>query len=272
MRLFIILLILLIPLIIKAQVSVAPVIIHLDDSNPNGSILIRNNSTSTGTEVSFEMRFGYPKSDTAGNVIVYYPENASPSDPSAVSWVSFLPKKFYLEPQEEKNVRVVVKPPLNLKDGEYWGRPVVKSQLAYLEDSTAQHDAVNASITMKFETFLAFNFRKGKVLTGIEIGKLTGQILNNRLIVYADIKRMGNSAYLGNAILRVKNEANITKKEFKQDIAVYYDLYKKFDIDVSELPKGKYNVELEFNTERNDDGAVILQAPVVNKKIPVEIL
>ena len=55
-----------------SQVTVAPVSLHMNDANKNGYLLIRNNSLTSTWEVNLEMKFGYPVSDSTGNINIYF--------------------------------------------------------------------------------------------------------------------------------------------------------------------------------------------------------
>lgn len=253
-----------------AQVTVAPVSIHLSDANKNGYLLIRNNSTTSPWEVSIDMKFGYPQSDTAGNTFIFFPENVTDNDPSAVKWVSFFPRKFILQPQEEQTVRIVAKPPKELKDGEFWGRPVVSSQSLSPID-TSNNPQIGVGISVQFQTVIALNYRKGKTSTSVSLTSLDAKYDDNKIVLTTGLKRDGSCAYIGNMVVKVFNSNNELIKEQLQEFAVYYTLTKKTEIELPGLAKGQYNIEVELNTNRDEPGGTIIKGNTVNKNITLTI-
>jgi hypothetical protein len=258
------------PLISFSQVTVAPVTIHLNDANKNGYIVVRNNSNTSPWEVSIEMKFGYTKSDSSGNTFIYFPEKALDTDPSAVKWISFFPRKFILQPLEEQTVRISAKPQKDIKNGEYWGRPIIISH-AVNEVDTTNKEQISVGLSVEFHTVIALNYRKGKVNTGIVFSNLTGSYENDKFTLFADFKREGNAAYLGNINTTIKNDKGEIVKENKQEISVYYDLYRKIEIEAPKLLKGQYSVEVEINTNRDEAGADIINGNSASKKITINI-
>lgn len=248
------------------QVTVAPVSLHMSDANKNGYLLLRNNSNNSTWEVSIDMKFGYPRTDSTGNINIYFPDTVTANDPSAVGWVSFFPRKFLLKPQEEQTVRVVAKPPKGLKEGEYWGRPIITSQALNAEDTT-NNSQIGVGLSVKFQTVIAFNYRKGKSSTGIIMSSFDAVYENDKITVLADLKREGNSAYIGNLFVKVYDSSNELIKEVEQEFAVYYTLQKKIVIDAPGLSKGSYNVEIELNTNRTEQSGTIIKGNTVKKSI-----
>ncbi len=253
-----------------SQVTVAPVSLHMNDANKNGYLLIRNNSLTSTWEVNLEMKFGYPVSDSTGNINIYFPENVTANDPSAVEWINFFPRKFMLKPQEEQTVRVVAKPPKGLKEGEYWGRPIISSQAVSTEDTT-ENPQIGVGLSVKFQTVIALNYRKGKSSTSINLLSFDAVYENDKIIISADMKREGNSAYIGNLIAKVYNSSNDVVSETEQEFAVYYSLLKKVILEVPGIKKGNYTVELELNTDRKEQSGTIIKGNTINKKIQISV-
>ncbi len=253
-----------------SQVTVAPVSLHMNDANKNGYLLIRNNSLTSTWEVSIEMKYGYPVSDSTGNINIYFPENVTANDPSAVEWINFFPRKFMLKPQEEQTVRVVAKPPKGLKEGEYWGRPIISSQAVSTEDTT-ENPQIGVGLSVKFQTVIALNYRKGKSSTSINLLSFDAVYENDKIIISADMKREGNSAYIGNLIAKVYNSSNDVVSETEQEFAVYYSLLKKVILEVPGIKKGNYTVELELNTDRKEQSGTIIKGNTINKKIQISV-
>ncbi|MFA5403539.1 MAG: hypothetical protein WC358_01260 [Ignavibacteria bacterium] len=252
-----------------SQVTVAPVTVHLDDHNKNGYIIVRNNSNTSPWEVNIEMKFGYPKSDSSGNTFIFFPENVNDEDPSAVKWINFYPRKFILQPLGEQTIRIAAKPK-KIKDGEYWGRPIITSKVVINED-TLSKEKISIGLGVEFRTVIALNYRKGKVYTKINIDSLSGIYRDNKFILSTKLRREGNTAYIGNLCVNIYNEKEIKIKEITQDISIYYELNKKIEIEAPNLVSGKYYVELQLNTDREETGGNIIKGNTATKKITINI-
>jgi hypothetical protein len=252
-----------------SQVTVAPVTVHLSDAVKNSYIVVRNNSSTAPWEVSIEMKYGYPMSDSAGNTFICFPDSVKEDDPSAVNWVSFFPRKFILKPLEEQTVRISAKPK-DIKDGEFWGRPVIISKESNNTD-TVNTQQINAGLRVEFRTVIALNYRKGKVSTGVNFENVTCTYDESRLTIFAKLKREGNAAYIGNIIVKVADDKGKTIKEVKQEISVYFSLNKRIIIDTGKLQKGNYSINVQLNTDREETGGKILKGNTSEKKITVNI-
>ena len=252
-----------------SQVTVAPITVHLNDAEKNGYIIVRNNSSTSPWEVSIDMKYGYPMSDSSGNTFIFFPDSLKEDDPSAVKWVSFYPRKFIVKPLDEQTVRISAKPK-DLKDGEYWGRPVVISkEISYAD--TLNQQQINAGLKVEFRTVIALNYRKGKVSTAVNFENLNCTYEENKFIIFSQLKREGNAAYIGNISVKISDEKGKLIKTVKQEISVYYTLNKKMIIETGALPKGMYSVSVQINTDREETGGKILKGNTAEKKITVTV-
>jgi hypothetical protein len=115
------------------------------------------------------------------------------------------------------------------------------------------------------------NYRKGKVSTAINFENLTCTYDDSRFVLFAKLKREGNAAYIGNIVVNISDDKGKTIKEVKQEISVYFSLNKKIIIDTGKLPKGKYSINVQLNTDREETGGKILKGNTSEKKITVNI-
>ena len=254
-----------------AQASFAPVALYLDNVNRSGYILA-DNGTDRPQEVSIEFVFGYPVSDSSGNVTMLFPQNLTGSEPNAAPWIYAYPRKFHLGPYQRRKIRFIARPPQNLPAGEYWARPIITTTEArVLSDRKDQPQGIEAKVYFQIKSVLALSYRNGPVSTGIVIRGITAKARGDSLTLLLDLERTGNAAYVGNAIIRLYDSSgNITRRMTKQ-IAVYYTLRKRFDIDLEGLIPGEYIAEFELNTKRNDHPGKILQSAPVIKTVALSI-
>jgi hypothetical protein len=252
-----------------SQISVAPAAVHLVNDDKTGYFYVQNNSDMV-KEVEISLHFGYPVSDDSGKVFVKIFDTVGTNEPSAVRWIRIYPRRFLLNQKETQTVRFVIRPPANLTEGEYWARPSILSRSPKLEKLNGGKENPTV-IEMDMNFFVSLNYRKGSVSTGVNFKKLNYNLINKKIILIAELERNGNAAYLGNIISRIRNKNGKVVKMNEQDIAVYYNLKKRIEIEISDLTPGMYKVEVELNTDRNEQGEIIIKSKSVNKDIDISI-
>jgi hypothetical protein len=112
-------------------------------------------------------------------------------------------------------------------------------------------------------------YKKGDVTTGIDITELNTEMGEDGVLdVNADLKRTGNSPFLGSITANIIDaEGNIVTTSFVST-TIYFDGLYKQEIDVSSLEAGRYEVELTFETQRSDIASnEIVQMQPVSKRI-----
>ena len=87
-----------------AQVIISPYIILVDQQNRYGKFIVQNESNET-YEVTISFVFGFPQSDSLGNMSMKYINNPDSTYPSAVEWIKAFPKKFFLQPRQRQLIR-----------------------------------------------------------------------------------------------------------------------------------------------------------------------
>jgi P pilus assembly chaperone PapD len=110
-----------------AAVSVSPIALYLDQATRTGTLTLYNPGA-LAEEVEIGFAFGYPVSDSAGNVSVPLFDTSPAGEPSAVEWMRAFPRRLRLEPGQRQVVRVMAQPPAGLANGEYWARVLVRSR------------------------------------------------------------------------------------------------------------------------------------------------
>src|SRR5688500_4430590 len=107
-----------------AAVSVSPMAVYLDQRTRTGTITLYNAGTRP-EEIGVEFAFGYPQSDEAGNITVPITDTVPAGEPSAVGWLQAFPRRLVLQPGQRQVVRIMIRPPEGLEEGEYWARALV---------------------------------------------------------------------------------------------------------------------------------------------------
>src|SRR5919109_1983937 len=80
---------------VSAQVVISPPVITLVEPERFGSFTVENRST-VAQEVTVEFRFGYPTSDSAGDLRMIYDDSATAARSSIVPWVRAFPRRVLL--------------------------------------------------------------------------------------------------------------------------------------------------------------------------------
>ncbi|MCP5061018.1 MAG: hypothetical protein GY936_00950 [Ignavibacteriae bacterium] len=252
---------------IYSQVILSPYVVFMDETNKYGSLVVQNESFDS-YEISISFIFGYPVSDSLGTRTMNYVSNPSLEDPSITSWIKVFPRKFVLSPKERQTVRLLVKPPPNIKDGSYWTRIVTQSTpIDEQKDSTTT--GVSAKIKFVLNQITTAIFRKGNASTGLQISdvKLYKDSTDTQQILYS-LKREGNSPFFGNFNLKIYNELGDLVKEESDYASIYVDFIRNYVLNKDDFKPGKYKAELEivFNEKEDIPKSKMEQMPPIENK------
>jgi len=255
-----------------SQILISPYIVYTDEKNKVNNFIVQNESNDN-YEVSVSFTFGYPVSDSTGQIVMKYFGNDSSQTSSINNYIRAFPKKFILSPKKRQVIRLTVKAPDTLSAGTYWTR-IVTSAVPFTEQVDTTHTGITARIKFVLNQVTTCLYRVGDAESGVKIldYKLTPD--SNMTILTVNLERIGNSPFIGNLILKVQDEKGNVIKELKEYIPLYFNLMKKIQIDHIDLEKGKkYFLNITaVNTEKEDipeSNLKIIQVP--NEKIPFEI-
>lgn len=249
-------------------VSVTPSALYLDSRNRTGTLTLYNPG-SLPEEIQIGFAFGYPRSDSLGNVSVQLMAEAPAGEPSAVEWLQAFPRRLVLQPGQRQVVRVLAQPPAELSDGEYWARIVISSRGGQPPIEQVQN---NLRLQLHVETVLvtAANFRKGEVETGLEILAAGAVREDSAVAVWLTLQRTGNAAFLGRARLTLLSASGEVLSTGYDDLAVYRSIQRRLTLPVPANAAGPLRVRVAVTTEREDlppGGA--LPAPPLTREFAV---
>ena len=120
-------------------------------------------------EIDISFAFGYPQSDSTGNVTVPLADTAATGEPAATSWLRAFPRKLVLQPGQQQVVRILAQPPAELADGEYWSRVLITTVGGRPPVEQEVQPDVKVAITMKTIMVASLNYRKGKLVSGVNV-------------------------------------------------------------------------------------------------------
>jgi hypothetical protein len=244
-----------------AQISVAPLAYEMGTTKRNTEMFIANNSN-TVQEVIIEARYGIPQNLEDGTVGIIFPDSLNGSEANAAPWIRFFPRMLQLNPGEQQTVRMLVQPPANLPDGEYWSRIVVSQEPASASpnDTTG---ALVARLNVRIQTVLGFLYRHGTVSTGVEASVNSVEAMSDALVIKFDTKRLGNAAYLGQLDLTLKDATGSVVGTANEIVTIYDPLIYTVRIPLSNPLKGSFTWDANFNTRRTIPDITIIRSPDV---------
>jgi hypothetical protein len=252
------------PAPLRAQgVLVAPHGIFIDHRTRTGSLELYNPSAQPA-EVSISTVFGYPVTDSVGNLTLRTSEVPDTSQPSAASWIEAYPRRLIIAPLARQRVRLFARPPAGLPDGEYWTRVIVSAKGGRVPVAGGDTSGIQIGLTMEMRTIIAAFYRKGVVRTGVALSNVRAAVIGDSLIVRARLTRQGNAAFLGTARGRLLDSDARQVATFATQLGVYYTLEPRFAVAVGRLRPGRYTLQLDVATDRDDLGrGSVLRASVV---------
>ncbi|MDH4350832.1 MAG: hypothetical protein OEW56_06770, partial [Gemmatimonadota bacterium] len=182
--------------ILADAILVAPHALYLSDRQPTGEIFLVNQSDQA-EDVTIDVMFGYPESDSTGEMRIRFEPDPGPELPSAAGWLRAFPRRLRVPPGRRQAVRIQATPPAGLPDGEYWSRLVVTSQPARDAALGRGDSVVRAGIVFELRTVTSIAFRKGAVTTGVRVDSARATGTGDSVAVWAALTREGNAAFIG---------------------------------------------------------------------------
>jgi hypothetical protein len=260
-------------------VMVAPHAVFIDHNRGSGSVLLYNPGTEP-VEVSISTIFGYPTTDSSGNIKLITIENPDSTVPSALAWIQAFPRRLTVAPKERQTVRLLARPPIGLADGEYWVRLVIAAQAGSVPiTGVSDTTAIQVGLKLEVRTIIGVNYRKGAVMTGASLSNLRARIVGDSVITRARIERRGNAAFIGmiretlvdsTGAVRAQKIGDSLITSYQSPIGVYYAMEPRLAsaIPAPGLPRGRYWLRYEVVAEREDlDPRVVLKAPAVRDSV-----
>lgn len=239
-----------------AGVLVAPTVVFISDNNRTGRLEVQNTSNEP-REISVRLAFGLPESDSLGNVYVQLQDSNITHPRSAVDWVKAFPRKIVVPPNGTQVIRLVARPPQDLRDGEYWARIVVTSREgAGSLPSPGDDDQIATRLNMVMQTAIMLKYRNGECVTHMELTDRSARLTERGAEVMLGMRNTGNASYMGvlRCVLVDADGRTAAEKEF--NIAVYDDLLRRVDMDFDRTQfRGPFTLDVKVTSEGRTDVA-----------------
>lgn len=247
-------------------VSVSPMSVFMNHNTRTGTITLYNPNP-LPEEIDISFAFGYPVSDSTGEVTVPLHEHAPDGEPSAVAWLRAFPRRLILEPGQQQVVRILAQPPADLADGEYWSRVLITATGGRPPVEQQVQPDVRVAISMRTIVVASLNYRKGRPSTSVAVEAATAERIDGGVRFTIDMVRGGNAAYLGRIRVQALDASNRVLAEQEDVLSVYRDLRRRFEFSgAAEVAAIRYTLE----TQRPELGqSNIIAAPAVSGSVPV---
>lgn len=244
---------LLVPNILLSQIIISPYVVYTDSKNQFANMIVQNESDDA-YEIGISFKFGYPISDSLGNISMKYLDNPDSSSLSILNYVKVFPRKFILKPRQRQLIGLTVKPPQNIKEGTYWVRIVTSSTKQSNQPLLDTNNTnLSAQITFVLNQITTLLYRTSNASTGIEITDIKYLINDDKLDIISSLKRLGNSPFFGDMKVTVFDKNNNLILSDTQHLKVYYDLFAKSSFNISELKKGEYKALIQLTHNEKED-------------------
>jgi hypothetical protein len=231
-------------------VAVSPTALYID-SRTRSAVLTLYNPGNLPEEISIAFAFGYPQTDAEGNLSVPVTTEPPAGEPSAMEWMRAFPRRLVLQPGQRQVVRVLVEPPADLPDGEYWARVLVTSRGGQPPIEDVQGD-VRLQLDVETTLVMAANFRKGNVSTGVRIAGEEVRRDAEGVHLQLDLERTGNAAFLGRLRADLVDGQGQVVGTAWDDLAVYRGVRRRYRIPVPAGVQGPLAVQVSVDTGRED--------------------
>ena len=259
---------------IATAIVVAPTAVYFSNRSRSASITLYN-PEAEAEEVSIETLFGYPATDSLGNVYLYTESDsaaAAATGRSAADWIRAYPRRVTIPAGGRQVVRLLVQPPADLPEGEYWTRIVVTSRGQKVPVSVVgDPGAVTVGIDLEVRTIIAASYRNGDVSTGVRLSDLGAEFGADSLTLRPKLVRTSDGAYIGRLRTWIVDTTGEVMREWEEQVAVYQELHRRLSYDVSDIPSGSYWVHVEVATVRPDvpQDHLLTAAPVRDSALVV---
>ena len=236
-------------------VLVAPHAVFIDHRTRSGWVQLHN-PTNEPTEISVEAIFGYPITDSLGQFELRTLEQPDSTWPSAVRWITAFPRRAVLQPLARQTIRLLVTPPPEVGDGEYWARLVITAKSAAPPVSRADTGTdITVGLNLEVRTVIPLLYRKGNPATGIVLSDLRASLETDSLMVRSRLTRTGKAAFLGTVRGTLTAADGSVAGRFEDPVSVYLDIDPRFTIPRAGLKPGRYRLTVEVVSERSDIAA-----------------
>jgi len=232
-----------------SQISINPPVIFIDNNTRTGTITVFNQSQDS-KEIEISLKYGYVDTDSTGNSVLIFNDTLTEKKYSIAPYTSIYPKKFILKPNQQQDVKFMVKNVINLTDGTYWTRIITTSSDVKKQIDTSNYkDSIRLALKFKFEFITALFFQKGKLNTSINIDSIETRSDSNNVVIGFYFGKSGNSPCMGKYKISIFNSDNDKIEEISDQISIYFNSKRYFVFKKDKFKPGNYKLIITLNDD-----------------------
>ena len=254
------------PITSFAQYSIAPTALWITYPNRSTDLIIRMAPDTSPMEFNLSAEFLIPSVDSTGNYVL------SPIDSldkrNLAPYLRFSPRRFTLSANQEQIIRVAVQKWDSLGNGEYWAR-VITSAKTIPSNNENPDQTLTVSMGVEIRTIAGILFRKGVLTTGLNVKSALYKKEGKRIVIDAQIDRLGAAAWIGTVEMCIRNEyKDIIYRQSNISNVYLSDTY-RYVFELEKELKGSYELELRWITVREQQTLPLIPAEPISVKIPL---
>jgi len=186
---------------------------------------------------------------------VTFQDSAATDKRSCLDWVRAFPRRVIIDPGESQIVRLMVRAPKDLPDGEYWARIMVRSQAANVQiPVSGEQDGIRTHLNMITELAIMFKYRTGDLVSSLELRDAYATVKDTQVEVMLDMVNRGNVSYMGMLECRLLDSDMKEISSNLRKLAVYREMKRRIDLEyIKEGFKLPYHVEIRIDSEGRND-------------------
>ncbi len=252
----------------RAGLLLLPTRIELTERDRNVELLIKNNGTARGL---YRVEVADMEMPEEGPIQAI--EEGKPAPYSVKEFTRVSPRRIILEPDQTQAVRIIVRKPSNLEDGEY--RSHVKVTIVEnnvdKQGNPAELKANSKNVTVqvkaRFSMAIPLIMRQGNPKVSMKIGETKLRSEGDTLYLDTELLREGDRSAYGDVKVTYKApDGKETVLQFKPGLAVYRPTPKrKLAIDL-DVPKGLSlkggTLKVRYTAQEKDGGAVLAEKEI----------
>jgi hypothetical protein len=233
-----------------SQVAIYPKVVFVDPLSKASYIRLVN-ETDEPREVEIFTSFGFTDYDSLGTPMIREDDSIQ-KQYSLVPYLKVFPKRLVIMPKKNQIIRILVSHPLEIADGTYHSRFIVRSKSVVKQADTTAPTQVRTGVSFYSDVGTAVIYEKGHITTDLNIRDIQAETDTANVNLLLSVEKSGNSPFWGNAAWKIKNSSGETVVEQSEPVAFYNPATRRFVFKKTNFKPGAYKAEVVINTNRDD--------------------
>lgn len=239
---------------------IAPTRVVLN-SNRGTEVIVNNIGTETATyRISLEIR----RMDADGSIDLIEPNKTSEAEKATLSMISYAPRRVVLPPNQPQSVRIGVRPPVGLADGEYRVHMLFRAIPDAKSVTAAPATGVSVQLTPIYGITIPIIIRRGALQASAAISDVKIAQTKDGPQLSLKLARSGSRSTYGN--IRVLKAGVVKPLMEVVGIGVYPEINARsveLDIAPELLAQIKGPVTIQYIEEPDAGGKVLAEVKTV---------